>query len=229
MRYLRKFSDLHLQALEILANTLELEEGLSLRDLHYHLKERVRFSKWLKATLFRDVWEHTQLVESVDLSDQSREMFSDKLAELKSMIETAQKRSSYQGKNLGTAISHIKLAYLAVLSRVEGYRFAARLYEEAPYPPTTWVLHGHTRIGQADYILALGDLTRFFKKLASAFQNNELYQAVRDLYFTVSFDFAQAENLDDLEKAILTDETIDLDSIGREIMRYLRHLNRQLN
>lgn len=230
MKYLRNFSDLHLQALEILANTLQLDEGLSLRDLHYHLKERVRFRQWLKATLFRDVWDYTQLVETVDLSDQSRNEFSDRLVELKSMIQAAQETTVNQEKNLILVISHIKLAYLAVISRVEGYRFAARLYEQDPLSPTTWVLRGQTQIGQADYILALGDLTRFFHNLAFAFQNNELYQAVRDLYFTVSFDFAQSENIGDLDRAaVVTDELMDLDAIGREVMQYLRHLNRQLN
>jgi len=229
MKYLREFSDLHLRALEILANTLQLDEGLSLRDLHYHLKERIRFRQWLKATLFRDVWEYTQLVETIDLSDQSRKEFSDKLVEMKSMIRAAQETTVNQEKNLILVISHIKLAYLTVLSRVEGYQFAARLYEDDPYSPTTWVLRGHTQIGQADYILALGDLTRFFHNLASAFQNNELYKAVRDLYFTVTYDFAQSENIGDPEKAIVTDELMDLDIIGREVMQYLRHLNRQLN
>ncbi len=232
MKYLRNLEPIHREALHMLAQTLATGDGLSLRDLHYRLAENQSFESWLRAMLFKDVWDFTQFVEVCDLTEPARKEKSTVFEAMKDRLISVWKRKDevYSQKHLELDLIQLKKAYLSILLEVEGYKFAERMFKDDPEAPTLWIHAGQTAIGQRDYFLSYGDLMHFFTNMVFADRENEIYNATLDLYFTVSFDYANAGEVDEDElRNLIATSRASMVEVGREILSYMTHLDRKLN
>ena len=202
-----------------------------MRDLHYRLGENQTFESWLRAMLFKDVWDFTQYVEICDLTRDARKEMRTIFQAMKDRLNSVwSETEAEETKELELQLIQLKKAYLNLLMEVEGYKFAERMYREDPDAPTLWIHPGTTAIGQQDYFLSYGDMMHFFTNMVFADTGNDLYNATLDLYFTVCFDYANVTQIEDEDiPEVIDGSRSGMVDLGREILEYMTHLNRRLS
>ena len=209
MNYIHEFKDQHLIAMGIVGETLTNRYGISLRDFHYRIATQLKFERWIKTVLFKDVWDFPVYLESEDLPIYRIEKGSKELKELKNRL----------GQKSRTSEDAVKQSYFPLLRQVDGHRFAVRLFYQNQNTPTLWVDQGKTSIGKEDYYVSFGDLLHFFSNMIYSDPLNKLYKAILDMFFTISFDYARNHRQNSL--TISSTPYEELAQVGKEIYRYL--------